>query len=147
MASHKSHLCCLVKQLNAPCLVMLSAQGRAGVNALWFQCRAAAEPAGVQVLKAVIVPGPSRAEVLEEEGVLKMMSSGGSAVEELTGKGLVGEELAGEGLVGEELAGESMEKVVEAPVAAAVPVVPASFANLPLTLVEQGERVPQTVEK
>ncbi|KAG5287261.1 hypothetical protein I7I48_03148 [Histoplasma ohiense] len=137
MANHKSHLHCLIKQLNTPHLVMLSAQSRAEVNALWFQCWAVAESAGVQVLKAVVVSGPSRAEALEKEGVLKMMSFGGSAVEELAGKRLVEEELAG----------EPMEEVVEAPVAAAVPVVPASFANLPLTSVEQRERVPWMVEK
>ncbi|KAG5292721.1 hypothetical protein I7I48_04894 [Histoplasma ohiense] len=67
--------------------------------------------------------------------VLEVVSSRGSVVE-----GLIEE-----GLVGEELAGEPMEEVVEVLVAAAVPVVPASFVNLPLVLVEQGERVPRTV--
>ncbi|EDN04665.1 predicted protein [Histoplasma mississippiense (nom. inval.)] len=83
--------------------------------------------------RANVVPGPSRAEVLEEEegveedvGVLEVLSSGGSVAE-----GLIGEELTGE-----ELAGEPMEEVVKAPVAA-----------VPLASVEQGERVPRTVEE
>ncbi|KAG5288360.1 hypothetical protein I7I48_10595 [Histoplasma ohiense] len=49
--------------------------------------------------------------------------------------------LIGEGLMEEELAEESMKKIVEVSVAAAVSVVPAFFANLSLTSVEQRERV------
>ncbi|KAG5288235.1 hypothetical protein I7I48_10408 [Histoplasma ohiense] len=66
-----------------------------------------------------------------------MMSFRGSAVEELTE----------ERLMKEELAEKSMKKIVEASVTAAVSVVSAFFVNLPLTSVEQGERVPQMVEK
>ncbi|KAG5295439.1 hypothetical protein I7I48_12344 [Histoplasma ohiense] len=100
--------------------MMLSAWGRAWANALWSHHRAAAEPAEVQVLEAVVVPDPSRAEVLEEEEdveedmrVLRVMSSGGSVAEGSIGEGLTEEELVGGELLEEELAGEAMEKMVE----------------------------------
>ncbi|KAG5295438.1 hypothetical protein I7I48_12343 [Histoplasma ohiense] len=101
-----------------------------------------AEPAGVQVLKAVVVSDSFRAETLEEEkdveeGILRVMSFRGSMMKRLIEKRLMREELA------EEL----MKKIVEMSVAAAVPVMPAFFVNLPLTSVEQGKRVPWTVEK
>ncbi|EDN09134.1 predicted protein [Histoplasma mississippiense (nom. inval.)] len=144
MAIHKSRLHRLVKRLDAPRLAALSARGRAGANALWSQRRAAAEPAGVQVLEAVVVPGPSRAEVLEEEegveenvGVLEVSSSMGSVAEGLIEEGLAGKELTEEELVGEELAEEeSMEEVVRV-----------LMTTVPLASVEQGGRVPRTVEE
>ncbi|KAG5297675.1 hypothetical protein I7I48_06861 [Histoplasma ohiense] len=96
----------------------------------------------MQVLKAMIVPGSFRAETLEEEKdvekrVLKVMSF----------RDFMMERSIEERLVGEELAGESMKEIVKTLMAAAVLMVPAFFANLPLASVEQGERVPQTVEK
>ncbi|EER43656.1 conserved hypothetical protein [Histoplasma capsulatum H143] len=57
MANHKERLRRLVKQLDAPRLARLSARGRVGANALWSRCRAAAVPARMQDMEAVVVPG------------------------------------------------------------------------------------------
>lgn len=95
MARHKESLRRLVKRLDAPRLAVLSARGRAGANR-----RAAATPARMQVLEAVVVPGPSRAEAEEEEEVVEedmgVLSSGGLGAEGLIEEDLVEEELAGE---------------------------------------------------
>ncbi|KAG5289924.1 hypothetical protein I7I48_09396 [Histoplasma ohiense] len=96
MAYHKEHLHNLVKRLDAPCLAWLSAHGRVGANALWSRRRAAAVPAGMQAMEAVVVPAPGAwahdeekevekevVEGVEEDdmGILWGWSSGGSVGE------------------------------------------------------------------
>ncbi|KAG5300360.1 hypothetical protein I7I48_00024 [Histoplasma ohiense] len=96
----------------------------------------------MQVLKAVIVSDSFRVKTLEKEKdvkkkVLKVMNSESSVMERLIEKRLMEEELTE----------ESMKKIVEMSVTAAVFMMPAFFVNLPLTSVEQRERMLQTVEK
>ncbi|EER41003.1 conserved hypothetical protein [Histoplasma capsulatum H143] len=69
LAGHKERFCHLVKRLDAPQLVRLSACGRVRVNALWSRCRVATVPARMQEMEAVVVP-MAGAVVEEEEEVI-----------------------------------------------------------------------------
>ncbi|EGC42183.1 conserved hypothetical protein [Histoplasma capsulatum var. duboisii H88] len=95
MANHKERLRRLVKQLDAPRLARLSARGRVGANALWSRCRAAAVPARMQDMEAVVVPGLGvvvqeeeeveegvEQEIKEDPGILGRWSSGDRWVEQ-----------------------------------------------------------------
>lgn len=139
MASHKECLHCLVKQPDALCLAMLSAWGRAEVNALRSQCRAAAVPAGMQVMEAMVVPVLPRVGAQEEEEEMVVEE------DEDENMGILGG-LSSGGSMAEELAGEPMEEVVEAPAVGAVVGPVLEVPETPGAYDPIGEEVPQTVE-